>query len=180
MDHQWHLGWFITFFVLVDPYPFTAIKKVWIDQNKTGYGSTKMSLTVHIVHPGLASLLWLVYVPPDSWAKSARPNIWIGYSYFFIFLDGGQGQMSPLPEQFLRPCYDAAFRAEMYLGCKSAQSHFIFRAPAIFLQLYCNLCAKSADEICLITILALNYLVLAGGKWGCKIGIWLWFIFIIY
>ena len=72
--------------------------------------------------------------------------------------------MSPLPEQLLRPCYDAAFRAEMYLGCKSAQSHFIFRAPAIFLQLYCNLFAKSADGICLITILALNYLVLAGGK----------------
>ena len=92
-------------------------------------------------------------------------------------------QMPPMPSQFLRPCYDAAFRAEMYLGCKSVQSQFaqyFFSRARNFLQLYCNLCAKSADENCLITT-TLNYLVLAGGNWGFKIlGIWLWFIFIIY
>ena len=36
--------------VLVDPYPFTAIKKVWIDQNKKGYGSTKMPVMVYAVY----------------------------------------------------------------------------------------------------------------------------------
>ena len=33
----------------VDPYPFYCIKRVWIDQNKNGYVSTKTSLTVHAV-----------------------------------------------------------------------------------------------------------------------------------
>ena len=36
--------------VLVDPYPFNAVKSVWIDQNKKGHGSTKKSLTVHTVY----------------------------------------------------------------------------------------------------------------------------------
>ena len=40
----------IPFFVLVDPYPFNAVKRVWIDQNKKGHGSTKKSLTVHTVY----------------------------------------------------------------------------------------------------------------------------------
>ena len=35
--------------VSVDPYPFNAVKRVWIDPNKKGYGSTKMSFTVHNV-----------------------------------------------------------------------------------------------------------------------------------
>ena len=37
------------FFVLVDPYTFTTIKKVWINKPKKRYGSTKTSLTVHTV-----------------------------------------------------------------------------------------------------------------------------------
>ena len=52
-----------------------------------------------------------------------------------------------LPTQLLRSCYNAAFRAEMYLGCKSAQlqfaQYFIFRAPAIFLQLYCKISVQN-------------------------------------
>ena len=36
--------------VLVDPYPFYCIKRLWIDQNKKVYGSTKTSLTVHAVY----------------------------------------------------------------------------------------------------------------------------------
>ena len=35
------------FLVLVNPYPFYCIKKIWIDQNKKGHGSTKTSLMVH-------------------------------------------------------------------------------------------------------------------------------------
>ena len=31
--------------VFVDPYPFNAVKRVWIDQKKKGYGSTQTSLT---------------------------------------------------------------------------------------------------------------------------------------
>ena len=38
------------FFVLVDPYPFNAVKKIWIDQNKKGYVSSKTSLTVHTLY----------------------------------------------------------------------------------------------------------------------------------
>ena len=35
---------------MIDPYPFNAVKRVWIDQNKKGHGSTKKSLTVHTVY----------------------------------------------------------------------------------------------------------------------------------
>ena len=40
VDRQWGLGQSIPFFGLVDPYSFNAVKRVWIDQNKKGYGST--------------------------------------------------------------------------------------------------------------------------------------------
>ena len=45
---QIHTAWTFNE-VLVDPYPFIAVKRVWIDQNIKGYGSTKTSLTVHTV-----------------------------------------------------------------------------------------------------------------------------------
>ena len=35
------------FLILVNPYPFYCIKKIWIDQNKKRHGSTKTSLKVH-------------------------------------------------------------------------------------------------------------------------------------
>ena len=45
LNRQWHLGWSIPFFVLVDPYHFDAVKMLWIDKKK-GFRLTKTSLTV--------------------------------------------------------------------------------------------------------------------------------------
>ena len=48
----------------IHKYPFYCIKRVWIDQNKKGYGSTKTSLTVHVVYDAfsdgtLVNLKWM-------------------------------------------------------------------------------------------------------------------------
>ena len=61
VDGQWRLCWSITFFVLVDPYAFDAVKGVWIDQNKKGCGSTKTSLTVHTVCSKIWKEFWSIY-----------------------------------------------------------------------------------------------------------------------
>ena len=61
------------FFVLVDPYPFYCIKRVWIDQNKKGYGSTKTSLTVHAVQcPGKPLCPSLM-----TWKLDELKNLWM-------------------------------------------------------------------------------------------------------
>ena len=49
--------WIHTFFVWVDTYPFIAVKRVWINPKKKGYGSTKTLLTVHTPHCMLLKLL---------------------------------------------------------------------------------------------------------------------------
>ena len=131
----------------------------------------------------LDALSGLVVVPADSQAKSAQPNIWkhlCGYSSLFIFLDGGKGKCPLCPSSSYGPVM-MQHSERKCIWAANQRSHILFFArPQFFCNYIVNLCAKSADENCLITILALNYLVLAGGKWGCKIGIWLWFIFIIY
>ena len=47
-----------TFFVLVNPYPFNTVKRVWMDQIEKGYGLTKTSLIVH------RQCLQTFYCPP--------------------------------------------------------------------------------------------------------------------
>ena len=47
MDHQWSLGWSIPFSVLVDPYPFNAVKRVWIDPDVIDSPHCKLKSTYY-------------------------------------------------------------------------------------------------------------------------------------
>ena len=46
----------------VNPYPFNAVKRVWIDPNKKGNGWTETSLTVHTVGYHIFFFFELFYI----------------------------------------------------------------------------------------------------------------------
>ena len=52
--------------VVVDPYTFNAVKRVWIDQNKKTYRSTNTSLTVQMYILAKIELLWNTHIHFNS------------------------------------------------------------------------------------------------------------------
>ena len=90
---QIHTAWTFNE-VLVDPYPFIAVKRVWIDQNIKGYGSTKTSLTVHTVWSKKRSFkihfliqyrqFFLPILCPQKYSMVLRHNINL-LNYFLIY-----------------------------------------------------------------------------------------------
>ena len=70
--------------ILVDPYPFIAMKKVWINQNKKGMNQPK-------IRQSKINSRW---VAGPIGQMNCWPSIWCSKYYFFrLFIDLGQSKL---------------------------------------------------------------------------------------